>query len=478
MGVPVLLPKVGLTMEEGTIDEWLVEPGAVVAIGQPLLRMATDKVDVEVEAEAAGVLQPVAAVGQTLRPGDVVAWLLADGEAPPPDGGTAPPAARTGDGAAASARGPSSAAPVGSGSAAEAAGDRLLASPNARRVAAESGVDLTRIVGTGPGGRIVSEDVEAAVAARATGLSEPVAPDSAPPATARASSPLIRRLARDLGVDLTAVRGSGPGGAVTRRDVADARATDSSGASSPPASAPGVSASALEASSSAVIPLTGMRGAIARNMSASLQETAQLTIGHEADVTELVALRVSMREQLDGLDYRVPTVTDFIARAAVMALAEHPGLNASVRSDGIHLLEQVHLGVAVALPNGLVVPVVRHADQMSIDELGLEIRRQSEAARTGRLSPDDLVGGTFAITSLGTYGVDFFTPIISPGNVAILGVGRIRDGVRWEGQTPQRTDVMTLSLTFDHRAVDGAPAAEFLRGICGWLARPLALLAG
>ncbi len=459
MGVPVLLPKVGLTMEEGTIDEWLVEPGATVVIGQPLLRMATDKVDVEVEAEAEGVLQPVAAVGQTLRPGEVVAWLLAEGESVPaaaavteaPAPATASPAVPDSASAPAPARSP---------------GDRLLASPNARRVAAAAGIDLAVITGTGPGGRIVSEDVEEALAAGTSGV-VPAARTTAAPATPRSTSPLIRRLARDLGVDLAGVRGTGPGGAITRSDITGAR----HGGSAP-------TAASLEAVSSSVLPLTGMRGAISRNMSASLHEMAQLTLGHDADVTSLVALRTSLKDQLDGIDYRVPTVTDFIARAAVMALAEHPGLNASVRSDGIHLLEQVHLGVAVALPNGLVVPVVRHADHMTIDELGAEIRRQSEAARAGRLSPDDLVGGTFAITSLGTYGVDFFTPIINPGNVAILGVGRIRDGVRWDGETPRRTDVLTLSLTFDHRAVDGAPAAEFLRSVCGWLARPLALLAG
>lgn len=452
MGVAVVLPKVGLTMEEGTIDEWLVEPGAVVTVGQPLLRMATDKVDVEVEAEAPGIVQPVAAVGQTLRPGDVIAWLLAEGEEVPdasasPDG-VAPQVIST----ARESR-PESMHEVGRVDA-----GRLRVSPNARRRARELGVDLASVTGTGPGGRIISEDVDDAVAAKPSAGPEVSAAAVSP---GRVASPLVRRLARDLGVDLQGVRGSGPGGTVTRGDLAQARL----------ATRP---ASGVHAGTASVTPLTGMRGAIARNMVASLGEMAQLTLGHDADVTALIGFRAAMKEQLDATD-RVPTITDFVARAVVLALGEHPGLNAAVRDDGIHELDRVNLGVAVAVPRGLVVPIVRDASDLSLDELGREISRLAESARNGQLMPDDFAGGTFAITSLGTYGVDFFTPVINPGNVGILGVGRVRDGVRWEGDTPRRTDVITLSLTFDHRAVDGAPAAEFLRSVCAWLARPLAL---
>lgn len=464
MAVRVLLPKVGLTMDEGTIEEWLVEAGAPVRLGQPLLRMATDKVDVEVEAEAEGILRPVASAGETLPPGALIAWLLADGESVPDEPASAAEivvAVSAPDPAHVSApAAPSVPLGVGTFTPVKDAFGRWRASPNARRVAAERGVDLTTVKGTGPDGRIVSEDIESQFAISALdprgGRGHVAAPKP---------SPLIRRLARDLSVDLATVSGSGPGGSLTRNDVTEAHV---------PARGP----LSLQADTNKVVPLTGMRGAIARNMTASLQEMAQLTHGYEANVTSLVALRKSMKEQLEGVDYRIPTVTDFVARAVVMALAEHPGLNASVREDGIHLLEQVHLGVAVALPNGLVVPVVRDADDLSIDQLAVEIRRLAETAREGRLSADDMVGGTFAITSLGTYGVDFFTPVINPGNVAILGIGRIRDGIEWEAEAPRRTDVMSLSLTFDHRAVDGAPAAEFLRTVCHWLARPLALIAG
>jgi pyruvate dehydrogenase E2 component (dihydrolipoamide acetyltransferase) len=174
----------------------------------------------------------------------------------------------------------------------------------------------------------------------------------------------------------------------------------------------------------------------------------------------------------------VPSIGDFIVLAAARALREHPGLNASAQPDGIHLRREINVGVAVAVPNGLLVPVVTGAADRSLVDLATEIKSLAGAARAGKLTLSQLEGGTFVVTSLGGYGVDFFTPIVNPGHVAILGVGRLRDGVRWEGETPRRTQVLTLSLTFDHRAVDGAPAAEYLQTVEALLAQPLRLLAG
>jgi pyruvate dehydrogenase E2 component (dihydrolipoamide acetyltransferase) len=227
-----------------------------------------------------------------------------------------------------------------------------------------------------------------------------------------------------------------------------------------------------------VIPLTGMRGAIARSMHASLQEMAQLTHGYEAEVGALLALRDNLKREWAGTGLRVPSINDFVVRAAAHALLEHPMLNATIRDDGIHLLEEVHIGVAVAIPDGLVVPVVRDADRRGLVDIGEETVALATAAREGRLTLPQLEGATFVVTSLGSYGVDFFTPVVNTGNTGILGVGRVRDGVRWEGDVPHRTSVLTLSLSFDHRAVDGAPAAEFLRTVSGLLARPHLLLAG
>lgn len=467
----VLLPKLGLTMEEGTILEWVVRSGDLVKTGDVLLRLATDKVDVDVEAEGEGRFEPVVPEGVTLPPGALIAWLLSgDEQAPaaPSDAAVAQVAAPAASDVGELQLTPSSAPVVASGG-------RLLASPNAKRVAELQGVDLTTLRGTGPGGRIVSEDVEDAVAARPAGVSAQSAPAGIPvPAALDASptgqfaSPLVRRHAVANGVDLASVRGTGLGGRIRRADV---EATATAAAASAPSAAP------AGPRAGQIIPLTGMRGAIARNMTASLQEMAQLTHGYEAEVGDLLALREKLKVEWAGTGLRVPTINDFVVRAAAHALLEHPILNATIREGAIHLLEEVHVGVAVAVPDGLVVPVVRHADRRPLVSIAEETRALATVARDGRLTLSQMEGATFVVSSLGSYGVDFFTPVVNPGNTGILGVGRVRDGVRWEGQVPVRTSVLTLSLSFDHRAVDGAPAAEFLQTVSSLLARPLLLLA-
>jgi pyruvate dehydrogenase E2 component (dihydrolipoamide acetyltransferase) len=226
-----------------------------------------------------------------------------------------------------------------------------------------------------------------------------------------------------------------------------------------------------------VIPLTGMRGVIATRMHASLQEMAQLTLGTEATMDAAVALRAQLKDQWQQATMQVPTITDLVVRAAALSLREHPRLNASVRDHAIHVHPEINVGLAVALEEGLMVPVLKRADQLPLSAMAAETRRLAQAARTGKLTLPELEGGTFTVSTLGSFGIDFFTPVITPGQVAILGVGRLRDSVRWEGATPQRTQVLTLSITFDHRAVDGAPAAEYLRSVAARLTNPLTLLA-
>lgn len=412
MATEVLLPKLGLTMQEGTIEEWLAAPGTLVRPGDVLLRLGTDKVDTDVEAEAGGVFHPAVEVGASLAPGTVIGWLLDEGESRP--GGSDEDT-------------------------------RPFASPNARRVAAELDVDLTSLRGTGPGGRIVSEDVE-----------ESHAESTPEPAQEPKAGPLVRRHAAEHGVDLAAVRGTGPGGRVRRADVDAAR----------------------QPAKPRVIPLTGMRGAIAERMHSSLQQMAQLTHGYEVEMDAVVALREQLKREWDGTGLTVPSLNDFVVRAAALALREHPILNATIADDEIQLLDQIHLGLAVAVTDGLLVPVIRDADTLPLRELAGHTRELASGARDGLLRLDQLDGATFVVTSLGSYGVDMFTPVIYPGNVGILGVGRLRDGVAWDGDTPRKTRVLTLSLTFDHRAVDGAPAAEYLRTVADLLRQPLRLLAG
>jgi len=455
VAVQVLLPKLGLTMETGLIEAWLVPPGTPVEPGDPLLRLATDKVDVEVEAEGAGLFHPAVQSGVELPPGALIGWLLEAGEEVPSSAAAleAPPPPHI----------PAEAtAPVVGEPGALTRTGRLFASPNARRVARERGVDITQLNGTGPRGRIITADVLDAAAAA------PGGPGPAP----KVVSPLVRRDAAAAGVDLSAVAATGPGGKVLRSDVAAAakQAPAAAAAQAPAAAAPA-------AAGARVIPLTGMRGVIASRMHASLQEMAQLTLGTEAVMDAAVALRAQLKEQWAQAGIPVPTITDLVVRAAALALREHPRLNASVHDDAIHVQPEINVGLAVALADGLLVPVVKRADQLPLSAIAAESRRLAEGARTGRLSLPDLEGGTFTVSTLGSYGIDFFTPVITPGQVAILGVGRLRDSVRWEGASPVRTQVMTLSITFDHRAVDGAPAADYLRSVLARLANPLSLLA-
>jgi pyruvate/2-oxoglutarate dehydrogenase complex dihydrolipoamide acyltransferase (E2) component len=424
----VLLPKLGLTMEYGVIEEWLVAPGTAVKPGEPLLRLATDKVDVDVEAEGTGVFHPVVEPGTELPPGTLIGWLLEVGEVLPGQQAT----------------------PVSSASP-----SRLFCSPNARRVARERGIDIAGLNGTGPGGRIITADVLDSVATL-----------SPPPPPARAASPLVRREAAAAGVDLGTVAGTGPGGKVLRADIRAAATGET---------ATGETATAGPANE--VIPLTGMRGVIAARMHTSLHEMAQLTLGTEAVMDAAVALRAELKVQWQQAGMPVPTITDLIVRAAALALREHPRLNASVRDGAIYVQPQINVGLAVALDEGLMVPVLRRADQLTLSGLAARSSRLAQAARDGSVALPDLEGGTFTVSTLGGYGIDFFTPVITPGQVAILGVGRLRDSVRWEETTPVRTQVLTLSLTFDHRAVDGAPAAAYLRSVVSRLSSPLTLLA-
>jgi pyruvate/2-oxoglutarate dehydrogenase complex dihydrolipoamide acyltransferase (E2) component len=278
-------------------------------------------------------------------------------------------------------------------------------------------------------------------------------------------SPLVRRDAAAAGVDLVSVAPSGPGGKVRRADISAA------GAQVPaaPAEAPAAAAQ--------VIPLTGMRGVIASRMHASLHEMAQLTLGTDATMDAAVALRAELKQQWSDAGIAVPTITDLIVRAAALALLEHPRLNASVHDNAVHVQSEINVGVAVALDDGLIVPVVKNADRLPLSGIAAQTRKLAQDARTNKLAFADLEGGTFTVSTLGSFGIDFFTPVITPGQVAILGVGRLRDSVRWDGATPVRTQVLTLSLTFDHRAVDGAPAADYLRTVVSRLANPLTLLA-
>lgn len=464
MATEFLMPKLGLTMEEGTIREWLVPDGADVAAGTAVMSIETDKVESEVETSIGGRLHHIAKVGDTFPCGAVIGLFLDDGEELP--AGSAP--AGTGAPVASSTPSVVAAAPAATGAApAAASGGRQFVSPNARRVAALNGVDLATVTGTGPNGRIVSEDVEDAAqrSPAATSAARPAAPAVR---TAVAAGPTVpataaaRQLADLLGVDLAVVPPDPVERYVTRESVAR-WVREQLRPPAPPAAA--TAAASQEPTS--VVPLTGMRGTIAKRMHASLRDMAQLTLTMDASMDAVVADR-ARRAAAGG----APGVTDYLVAAAARALREHPIVNSQVTEAGVALLPDVHVGLAVALDGGLVVPVVRHADRLGLAELSAETSRLANAARAGKLTFDDLEGGTFSVSALGMFGVDAFTPVINPPNVAILGAGRLRDDVVVVDGVVGTTKQLTLSLTWDHRVLDGAPAAAFCRTIVELLADP------
>jgi pyruvate dehydrogenase E2 component (dihydrolipoamide acetyltransferase) len=476
-------------MEEGTILEWLVEDGTEITQGMAVLRIETDKVESDVESPGAGRFHRVGNQGDTYPCGALIGYLLADGETPPAakaPASPAPVAAQTSSPVASSA-------PIASNVATLPRREgRLFASPNARRVAKELGIDIETVVGSGPEGRITSEDVEEA-------HKNPNAPrvmaSSAPSSiSAIAVAPILtsngnvlataaaRQLADLLGVDLSLVPYDAADGRVTKDGVAAfvrARLTTTQTASKENTSAEKSTTVLAPASQTptSIKKMSGMRGTIAKRMQSSLQDMAQLTLHMDADLDAIVEDRESRKNSgNNNSSNSLPGFTDYVIAAAARALKLHPIVNSQVTAEGIALLPEIHVSMAVALPEGLIVPVIKNTTSLDLSTLAAETKRLSGAAREGKLGLGELEGGTFSVSTLGMFGVDGFTPVINPPNTAILGVGRLRDDVvvskKGKVSTVKR---MTLSLTWDHRVFDGAPAAEFCKSIVDLLADPSAL---
>jgi pyruvate dehydrogenase E2 component (dihydrolipoamide acetyltransferase) len=435
MAIPLTMPKLGLTMTEGKVVKWLKQHGEPVTEGQPIVVVMSKKITYQVEAPASGVLHIVAQPKEDRKVTEIIGFILEPGEeAPIVEAAAAPPPM------------PEAAPPAAAVTAVEEAPREVRSSPAARRLAKELGVDIHLVPGSGKDGRITEEDVQRFVEAGAPARGQE---PPEPPAT-----PLARRMAEEEGLSLRQIAGTGPDGRITEDDVL--RVLEGWAAS------PGKA-----------IPFTGMRQAIAEGMMASLHSTAQLTLTARADVTALVELRDVLRRRWD-----VPiSYTDLIVKAVALALREHPILNSTLLYEQIVLHDEVAIGVAVALEQGLIVPVVHGANVKSVPQIHAALAGLAERARTGALSVDQVTGGTFTITNLGMYGVEAFTPIINPPEVAILGVGCIFEELALvNGQVASRSKMM-LSLTIDHRVVDGAPGAAFLQAVVQLLEHPALIFA-
>lgn len=475
MATEVRFPKFGLTMTEGTLLQWHKEEGQQVEKGEILFEIESEKAVMEVEASASGVLLRVqASAGDIVPVSQVIAWIGQAGEVPGAQEAGAPETVQ---------------APVNEGAEKTESppkpgletGGRIVATPIARRLAKESGLDLSLVGGTGPRGRITKEDVEIALTAQAHA---PRQPDALQPAKAAVdvkervvASPVARRLAEEAGVDLKGVQGTGPRGRISKEDVQAALAVQDAVPPVEPESAPepveSLPAPALKPS--LVLPFAGVRKTIADRMSLSAHTTAPVTLTLEADATELVKLRQSLKLMTTEAD-PAPTYNDILIKVVARALTELPDLNARLVGDEIQQVQEINVGLAVDTANGLVVPVVRNADQLTLRAVADATRQLIERFLEGRFLPEDLQGGTFTITNLGAFEIDAFTPIINPPECAILGVGQIAPkAVVRDGQLVARS-MVALSLTFDHRLVDGAPAARFLQRVKQLVENPLSLL--
>ena len=395
MASNVIMPALGVAQQTGILLKWLKAEGQTVTKGEPLMEIETDKATVEIEAAASGVLARVAAkAGDEVPVGQTIALILAPGEAPPTKQAapaTAPllPPLPQGEGrgegrATASTRIPTSELAI----ATTLRSGRILASPKAKRIAKEQGIDLQTLRGSGPDGSVLAADVQ------------------------RAANENVARPATTT--------------------------------------APGL------------LPLTPMRRIVGQRMTQSKQSAPHFYISMEIDMSAVTKLRNEAKERGDAM---IPSINDFILQASARALKDFPSMNSSFTEQGIQQHAEINIGVAVALEEGLVVPVIRNADRLSLMELAKHSRELADKAQNKKLFPLDYEGGTFTVSNLGMLGVDSFIAIINPPQCAILAVGRVAPRVVTDGDGIEIKAMMTATLSADHRVVDGASAARFLQHV-------------
>ncbi|GAC1392847.1 MAG: dihydrolipoamide acetyltransferase family protein [Ktedonobacteraceae bacterium] len=426
----VIMPKLGLTMEEGTVVNWLKQHGEMVYEGDVLGIIETEKLTHDIEAQGSGQFQIMAPEGTTVPAGETIGYIVPTTEDQNHvSTSPAPP---------------------------------LLAQNN----------------------EVVPKDMTLTM-----------------PQRKREISPVALRMAQHLNVDLDTIAGSGPRGRIHKADILLAleqhqsqrpfphvhegleHVTNSTAATSEPAatsSSPNAPPQTTS-SSSVKVPyevqtVSPMRRRIVENMQESLQSTAQLTLMMEANVTHMLSMRAHLQQESQRLDDLHITLTDIFIKVVAQALLQHRLLNATLVKNELRLYREIHIGVATTLEHGLLVPVIHQADKKSIAEISGELKKLTEQARNGTISPDDLAGSTFTITNLGTLGVEYFTPILYRQQSGILGVGRIAEHHLNGNITTEKQSTLGLSLTFDHRVVDGFPAAQFLNHVKYLLEHPWSLL--
>ena len=433
MAYEILMPKLGLTMTEGTVEEWKFREGDYVKKGDALFSVSTDKLTNDVESEAEGVLLKILLpAGETAPCKAVVGYLGQEGESVPggakPDEGTAAPQTET--------------APAAKPAYERRSGEPVIASPAAKKLAREKHIELSLVEGTGPKGRITLEDVENFLKAEAEKL--PVK-----------TSPTAAKLAAELGVDTTTL---GVEGRVMKADVL--AAAESAGVGRVP-----------ESNELPPVRVNSLRRSIAANMLNSWHTSPRVVYTMPVDCTAMKALRARLKARGAAVSYN-----HIIMKVAAKALTEFPDMNARFADNSLIRYRHVNMGLAVAKNDGLIVPNVKQCEEKSLSEIAQATERLIEAVRSGSITMEDITGGTFTITNLGNYGVTYFSPIINQPELAILGVCAMADTpVVRDGEVVIRP-MMNLCLSADHRVIDGVMGAAFLKRVCELLENPCLLL--
>lgn len=454
MATAVSMPKQGQSVESCLIASWKKQPGDQVAAGDILCEVETDKALLEVESPASGVvlalffqegaevpvLTTIAAIGEPgedvsdLGPAGTVAEEMSDAQQE-----SQPVTSQAGAQETTQA--------VVSQFNREPAGS-ISISPRARNLAAKRSLDFTGLQGSGPGGRIIERDIQAALVKTPT------------------MTPLAKTMVTQGGYEAP-VRGSGAGGRIMARDLSAMPAT--------PARVESVAAQ--DGDEVKAIPVKGMRKVIAERMLTSLQTTAQLTLNTTADARALKAYRNRLKQSQAGLGLQSVTINDLVLLAVSKTLLQYPELNARFTDETIYQYQDVHLGVAVDTPRGLMVPVIRRANTLSLRQLSHEAKRLATACLDRTITPDELTGSTFTVTNLGSFGIETFTPVLNTPEVAVLGVGNINLKPVEVGGEVAFMPHIGLSLTINHQVIDGAPGARFLQTLAQGLAELELLLA-
>ena len=420
------MPVLGMAQDTGKLISWLKKEGEAVVEGEPIMEVETDKATVEIEATAAGTLGGVLAhAGDDVPVGHVIAWIFEPGESPPVL--TQPKKA-------------SLDVDPGVISPADMKGMAVAATPVAQKIAADHGVDLAMI--KPDGGRIQKADVLAYIETHHNKVEI---------ARLSPASPKARRLAAEQGIDIASLTGSGPEGAVIATDV------------------PAVGARKPQQSS---LTLSGIWQRMAERVTQSWTSAPHFYLVREVNASRLAAWRMSANE----LTGKRITYTDLLVKLVAAALAQHPQANAAWLQGEVLLNDEINIGLAMAVDDGLTVPVVHRADRLSLSQIADRREELVNLARSGKLRLEDLQGGTFTISNLGMYGVDIFNAVLNPPQAAILAVGRIAERVVPVDGKPDVQPMMVLSVSYDHRAIDGARGAQFLEALANLIEEPLSLL--